>query len=397
MRQKPKILRIINRFNLGGPTYNVAYLTKYLEDEFETLLIGGEKEESESSSEFILEKLGLKPLLISEMQRELGILNDYRAYKKIRKIIRDYKPDIVHTHASKAGAVGRMAAIHEKVPVIVHTFHGHVFHSYFGRIKTWIFKVIERYLAYKSSAIVAISDIQKKELCEQFKIADKNKTTVINLGFDLTRFKINREELRAKFRDEFLIEKDEFVVSIIGRLAPVKNHALFLNAISRITDKIGKKVRFIIVGDGELRDNLLHQCEVLNLNYAYFPQNPRVAQVLFTSWITDVERALAGSDLVCLTSNNEGTPVSLIEAQAAGKAILSTQVGGIKDIVHPDAAILVKPGDEQSFSEALLKLILNPGECSEMGRAGDDFVMKRFGYERLVREMAQLYNRLLQG
>ncbi|MFP5471266.1 MAG: glycosyltransferase, partial [Bacteroidia bacterium] len=161
--EKIRVLRIINRFNIGGPTYNAAYLTKYLPEEYETLLLGGVKDEGEDSSEYILENLGIKPMLIEEMKRPINLKDDYLAYKKVRQIIKEFKPHIVHTHASKAGLVGRLAAIHSNVPIIVHTFHGHVFHSYFGRLKTFVFKSIERYLAKKSTKIIAISKEQKHE------------------------------------------------------------------------------------------------------------------------------------------------------------------------------------------------------------------------------------------
>ena len=157
-----KVLRIINRFNLGGPTYNAGYLTKYLPDNFETKLIGGPNEKSEADSLFILESIGVKGHVIEEMRRSINPLNDLRAFRKILKIIKNYKPDIVHTHASKAGTLGRLAAWFSGVPVIVHTYHGHVFHSYFSAFKTFIFKTIERLLARKSSAIVVISQLQKR-------------------------------------------------------------------------------------------------------------------------------------------------------------------------------------------------------------------------------------------
>ena len=150
----PKVLRIINRFNLGGPTYNAAYLTKYMAPEFETLLVGGMHEITEGSSKYILENLGIEPIIIPEMKREINLKQDRIAYKKIKAIIKDFKPDIVHTHASKAGALGRLAAHQLGVKGIVHTFHGHVFHSYFGRVKTQFYKQVERYLAKKSTKII---------------------------------------------------------------------------------------------------------------------------------------------------------------------------------------------------------------------------------------------------
>ncbi|HEY6162907.1 MAG TPA: glycosyltransferase, partial [Bacteroidia bacterium] len=130
-----RVLRIINRFNLGGPTYNAVYLTRYMPPGYETLLIGGMKDESEESSEFIARDLGIEPVIISSMKRSINPFDDLKAYNEIKKIIREFRPDIVHTHAAKAGALGRRAAFACKVPVTVHTFHGHVFHSYFGKAK----------------------------------------------------------------------------------------------------------------------------------------------------------------------------------------------------------------------------------------------------------------------
>ena len=229
----PKVLRIINRFNIGGPTYNAAYLSKYLSKDFETLLVAGEKDETEDSSQFILHELGLKPIIIPEMKREINFKNDRIAYQKIKEIIADFKPDIVHTHASKAGAIGRLAAYKMKVPVILHTFHGHVFHSYFGKVKTTIYKTIERNLARKSTKIIAISPIQKKELSTIHKIAKPKKIEVIPLGFDLNKFKENQKEKRNSFRQKWLIEDDEIAIGIIGRLVPIKNHHFFLNVVKK--------------------------------------------------------------------------------------------------------------------------------------------------------------------
>ena len=257
MAKKIKILRIINRFNLGGPTFNAAYLTKYMGDEFETLLIGGEKDETEESSTFILDSLGLKPTIIPEMKREIGFKEDKIAYKKLKEIIKEFQPDIVHTHASKAGTLGRMAAYKCKVPVIVHTFHGHVFHSYFGKTKTVFYKNIERYLAKKSTKIVAISEKQKNELTQQHKICHKNKVAVVPLGFDLSKFQEDYEWKRNDFRKHYLLDDDEIAIGIIGRLVPIKHHGLFLEAINQLLKKSTKKIRVFIIGDGEEKENLI--------------------------------------------------------------------------------------------------------------------------------------------
>lgn len=393
----PRVLRIINRLNLGGPTYNVAYLSKYLSPEFETLLVSGMKEESEESSEFILDQLGLKPLYIPAMKREVSLRDDLNTYKRIKEIINEFKPDIVHTHAAKAGAVGRLAAHSCKVPVIVHTFHGHVFHDYFSPLKTKIFIEIEKRLSKRSTAIVAISEKQKYELNQVYKVAPENKTHVIRLGFDLVKFNENQEIKRSLFRKEYLIEEDEIVITITGRLVPIKNHHLFLNAIHNLKDKITKKVRFFIIGDGELREDLIKYCNQIGLNYTWYPQNPAKAYLTFTSWRKDIDVVNAGSDIIALCSNNEGTPVSLIEAQAANKPVLSTKVGGVENIISAQTGILVEKGDQKGFEENLLELINNDNLRANLSLKGWDLMKNDFHYTRLVEDTRNLYKKLLSA
>lgn len=390
-----KVLRIINRFNLGGITYNVAYLTKYLSPDFETLLIGGAKEEGEESSLHITENLGLKPIIVEELQRSIGFKSDYAAYKRIKQIIKEYKPDIVHTHASKAGAVGRLAAIHCKVPIIVHTFHGHVFHSYFGTLKTAFFKSIERYLAKRTNAIIAISDIQKKELTEVFKICSPQQTHVVNLGFDLERFTQNIEQKRKEFRTKYNLQDDELAIGIIGRLAPVKNHELFIDAIENAAKHSNKKIRAFIIGDGETRAQLENYLITKKLP---FSNDASVAKLFcFTSWIKNVDWALAGLDLVALSSKNEGTPVSLIEAQAAGKFIISTNVGGTADILHKDCGFLCDKDKPEEFISQILNAITNFEALSVKAKNGQQQVLQQFSYKRLVKDVENLYNSLLKN
>ena len=331
MKKKIKILRIINRFNLGGPTYNAAYLTKYLEPEFETLLVGGAKYEEEESSEFILEKLEINSIVIPEMKRRINIKDDHKAYQQLKKIIKEFKPDIVHTHASKAGTLGRLAAFQCNVPIIVHTFHGHVFHSYFGKIKTTFYKNIERFLAKKSTKIIAISEIQKEELSQQHKICKADKITVIPLGFDLDRFQENKEDKRKSFRDNYFIKEDEIAIGIIGRLVPIKNHQLFINAIYEVKKRTSKKIRAFIIGDGEEKNQLISLLKRIELDYVEWNNDKFSATVTFTSWIKEIDWANAGLDIIALTSLNEGTPVSLIEAQASNKPIVTTNVGGVEN------------------------------------------------------------------
>lgn len=392
-----KVLRIINRFNLGGPTYNVAYLSKYMSEDFETLLVGGAKDDTEESSSFIVDNLGLKPIIIEEMLREINFRNDYIAYKKIKKIINEFKPDIVHTHASKAGTLGRLAAASCGVPIIIHTFHGHVFHSYFGKLKTIFYKNIERYLAKKSTAIIAISDIQKNELVNIHKICKADKVKVIPLGFDLTKFQENSVEKRKKFREKYNLDDDEIAISIIGRLVPVKNHSFFLEALKIVSTNTSKKIRAFIVGDGEERNNIEAKAKELAIPFIDGTRSNEKALLTFTSWIKEIDSVLAGSDIIALTSFNEGTPVSLIEAQAANIPIVTTNVGGIENVViKNETALLCKNNDFGEFSSAILSLIENDKLRQSMSEKGWDHVKDKFHYTRLIRDMEELYQNLLK-
>ena len=393
----PKVLRIINRFNIGGPTYNAAYLTKYLPSEYETLLIGGDKEESEDSSQHILDELGINPTIIPEMRRAIRFGNDYAAYKKIKQIIEEFKPDIVHTHASKAGTLGRMAAFACNVPAVVHTFHGHVFHSYFSKAKTTIFKRIEKKLALKSSAIVAISAIQKEELGTVHKIAPLDKIEVIPLGFDLERFQNNLEEKRAEFRKEYQIKDDEIAIGIIGRLVPIKNHQLFLNALRYVLDHTDKKVRAFIIGDGESRNDIINLAKDLNIPFSRSNVKFEISPLTLTSWIKNIDIVNAGMDIIALSSLNEGTPVSLIEAQAANNPVVSTNVGGIENVVLQNkTGLLSDVEDLETYSANLLELVENDSKREAMSKEGWKHVKDKYSYKRLVSDVDKLYKDLLK-
>lgn len=391
----PKVLRIINRFNIGGITYNVSYLSKFLEPDYETLLVGGPEEEGEDSSLYIPESLGLKPRVLEQFQRSISFRADYKAYKEIKRLIREFKPDIVHTHASKAGAVGRLAAIHCKVPVIVHTFHGHVFHSYFGKLKTGFYLFIERWLAKRSSAIVTISNKQKQELSDVFRIAPAGKMHVVPLGFDLARFTQNKATNRTSFRQTYSLEEDVIAIGIIGRLAPVKNHRLFIGAIAHLKKAGIGRFKAFVIGDGETKQEIMACCRELGVSYS--EQAGDQADVIFTSWIRQVEWALHGLDLVALTSLNEGTPVSIIEAQAAGKYVVATNVGGIEDVLHPDCGLLSEVQDKEGYFRNLESACRNFGQQGQQAaKAGEEWALSKFSYQRLVGDMARLYKDLIK-
>lgn len=360
-----------------------------MDDRFETVLVGGLPDIGESDSLYILEKYGVKPILLEEMVRQPNMKSDRRAYRKLKEIMRDFQPDIVHTHASKAGTLGRRAARACRVPVVVHTFHGHVFHSYFGKLKTKVFKEIERNLARKTDAIIAISELQKRELTEVHEICPAEKVSVVPLGFDLDPFRAKRTTEREATRKKFGLLPDEIAVAIVGRLAPIKNHTYFLDVAEAVLERTHQKLKYFIVGDGPEREAIEDRVAKMN---ARFPN-----AIQLTSWITDIGSFNAGMDIVCLTSKNEGTPVSLIEAQAAGIPVVSTEVGGVRDIVlEGETGFVVPLENKEDFIERLYSLVENENIREKMSQNGWNFVRDKFHYKTLVRNIEQLYVDLIE-
>jgi glycosyltransferase involved in cell wall biosynthesis len=333
--------------------------------------------------------MDLKPLLIASLVREISFKKDRKAYQEIRALIREYKPDIVHTHASKAGAIGRLAAHKEGVPVIVHTFHGHVFHNYFGSIKTLVYKTIERYLAKKSDKLIAISPLQKMELTKTHKIAKADKFAVIPLGFDLSKFQVDHLARKTAFKEKYGVDSESINIGLIGRLTAIKNHALFLDALDYVGFKTTVKINAFIVGDGELKSEIQAKANELMHKHKHI-------NIIFTSWIRKIELILPALDLVCLTSLNEGTPVSLIEAQAANVPVISTNVGGVKDVVSDGhTGVVIDSFEADDYGNELLKLIENKAYREGLGKQGWDFVKEKYHYKRLTTDMENLYKDLL--
>jgi glycosyltransferase involved in cell wall biosynthesis len=272
------------------------------------------------------------------------------------------------------------------------------YHSYFSwaclslllwQIKTAIFKQIERSLAKKSTGIIAISEQQKKELSEIHKICPADKIEVIPLGLDLTKFNTNKVENRAKLRTELGLTENEIAIAIIGRLAPVKDHGFFLDAIEKVAEKTSKNIRVFIAGDGSERAIIEQRANDINSKFK--------GLITFTSWIEDIAPFNHAMDIVCLSSKNEGTPVSLIEAQAAGVPVISTNVGGVKDIVEEgETGFVVEPNDLEAYANKLLELVEDETLRSKMAENGWDHVGEKFHYTRLVRNIEDYYLRLLQ-
>jgi len=372
-----KIVRIIARLNIGGPARNAVLLS----DLGETVLVCGEVGEGEGDMMYLAREKGIEPIIVPELGRELSFLNDCRAFWKIYRIICRERPDIVHTHTAKAGTLGRLAAAlynltHCLCKVgcvrckVVHTFHGHVLHSYFGSTKTWFFIWAERISSLFTDKIVTVSDVLKKELSGIFRIAPEEKFSVVELGFELD------ELLKLPPKEA----SDVINIGIVGRLVPVKNHKMLL----RVAQKI--KARFLIVGDGELRQELEDYVKALKIEDV----------VGFRGWVKDVADIYRDLDIVVLTSLNEGTPVSIIEAMAAAKPVVATRVGGVSDIVQDrKSGYLVRSGDEEDFEEKLSSLIRDREKRLRFGEYGRRLVKDRFSKDRLIKDTKELYNSLL--
>ena len=404
--KKIKILRIISRLNIGGPAIHVHLLTNGLNaHKFETRLVTGRISSREGSMEYLFRSEDSKPIIISELQREIRLFSDVRAFFQILRLLVRERPDIVHTHTAKAGFSARFAVIlynkiRKRNVLSVHTFHGHVFEGYFNRLSSLMFMNIERLMGRIADAIIAISPSQKKDLVEKYRIGNEKKVRVIELGFNLTPF-THANERRGGFRKHIEVSDDVVLVGIIGRLVPIKNHKVFLRAANRLlSDHPEAPLKFVIVGDGQLRQELESDCRSLGIS----------GSVKFCGWVKDIPMVYADLDILALTSNNEGTPVSMIEAMAASVPVISTDAGGVGDLLGDvlrrpgkkgfavcERGILCQTQDAAGFAEGLDYLI---GEDTAVRRervaAARRHVEAHFGKDRLIRDIESLYDSLLK-
>jgi len=386
--KKAKILRIIARLNIGGPAIHTILLSHELDKlGYKTILVKGLEGQREGDMMNLAKAKGIKPVIIPELGREIGFKNDVKAFYKLYKIIKQERPDIVHTHTAKAGTLGRIGAKLAGVPIILHTFHGHVLRGYFGKVKTWFFIQIEKALARISTRVITLSNELKKELTGMG-IGDEKKIEVVPLGLELEPF-LKNEKYRGKFREELGLSEDTFLIGIIGRLVPIKGHRYFLQTAKAVSSQfsiLNSQLKFIIIGDGELREEL----------ETYAGQLGILNDVIFTGFRQDLPEVYADLDIVVLTSINEGTPVSVIEAMASGKPVVATKVGGVSSLVKDNVTgFLVKSGDVRSFSEAILKLLKNPEIRQKMGRKAREEVFPYYDVSELVKRIDCLYTQLI--
>lgn len=377
MSDRIRIVRIISRLNIGGPAIHVALLTALMNDEtFESTLITGSIGDEEGDMTYYAAQHGVTPVMVEALGRELHPLRDIRTLWELTRLLRKLKPDVVHTHTAKAGFVGRWAARFAGVPVIVHTFHGHVFEGYFGPLKTRFFLSLEQATARITDVVLTLTQSLRRDLADKFRIARAERITVLPLGLDLAPIAAVPRKAGA-FRARIGVPAETPLVGIAGRMVPIKNHALFLDAAAQIHAQ-RTDVRFVIIGDGELRADLEQKIDALALREV----------VTVTGWISDMANAYADLDVFALSSINEGTPVTVIEALAAGCPVVATHVGGLPDLLEGGRlGKLVSSGNSHALAESILETLDNPPDPMP----GQQAVLSQYGIDRLVSDLSALY------
>jgi glycosyltransferase involved in cell wall biosynthesis len=405
--QPIRILRIIARLNIGGPAIQAISLSDHLSREgYKTLLVSGKVAPREGDMAYFAEQRGVQPVILPKMGREITPIGDMHSLMDLRRIIKRFRPQIIHTHTAKAGTLGRLAGLSFNLTRrrvvkmrMVHTFHGHIFHSYFGSLKTRLFIQMERFLSRFTDRVIVISPSQQHDICLRYGIAPPEKVRIIPLGFDLSDFGGKGDDGR-EIRERYILQEGQSVtlVGIIGRLTDVKNHRVLLEAAKclKVMGK-GEHFRFLIVGDGELRQDLIAYARKLGVQNA----------VIFAGWQKDMPSIYQALDIVALTSLNEGTPVSLIEAMASARPVVATDVGGVRDlmgVIDQDSkdgyaraqhGILVHSEDGEGLARALSFLHENKKVSEEMAKRGRKFALNHYSVERLVKDIKSLYKEIL--
>lgn len=377
-------MRLIARMNLGGPAHHVALLSGRLDPEkYETMLVAGVVGRGEE--EHLVAEVPIRRL--PTLGPDIRPLDDLRALIAIVRLIREFRPDLVETHTSKAGMLGRLACLlaGRGRPVVVHTFHGHVLRGYFGPRKTRLFLTIERLLARVSDLLIAVSQATVDELVE-LGVAPREKFAVVPLGLELDEFLALDPAPGGGMREELGASEGETLLTFTGRLVPIKRPELMLQALARARGG-GARIRVAVVGDGELRPSLEALAADLGCAEA----------VNFLGYRRDVPAIAAASDAAVLTSDNEGTPVALIEAAAAGRPAVATDVGGVRDIVVEGTGLLAPAGDADALAERMTRLAADRELRLRLGAKAREHVREGFTAERLLTRIDEIYSRLLAG
>jgi glycosyltransferase involved in cell wall biosynthesis len=432
------VCRVIARLNIGGPAIHTILLTSRLpSDRYRSFLIKGSESHSEGNMEDLAAREGISLIRLPQMGREIHPLKDFIALVKLVQLFWRQRPAIVHTHTAKAGALGRLAAqainwarhgsrfLKRSAPPrirIIHTYHGHIFEGYFSSAKTRLFLLIEKLLARVTDVVIVISPLQRKEIVDRYRIARSSQVRIIPLGLDLSPF-LSSSPSQGKLRAELGVGNGTKLIGIVGRLVPIKRHDVLFRAIDRLEDLLGREADYLclVVGDGELLSQLKRLAEGMGIT----------RRVRFLGWRENLEAIYSDLDCLVVSSDNEGTPVSAIEAMASGVPVVASAVGGVPDLFPPldegeaprdvalrsgevlslwegplkgesldgprlaSSGILVPPGDDRALALALELLWSKPDLMASCGRWARAWVGEAFSIERLVADIDALYRELL--
>lgn len=377
---------MIARLNVGGPARHVTILDRRLAARgFQTLLAHGEIGPEEASLEQLIEDAGIPSRRIPGLGRRVSPLSDLRAFVSLVGLIFRQRPDIVHTHTAKAGTLGRIAALLYNLPrrrrsrcLVVHTFHGHVLHGYFGEFASAAVRAIERALGFVTDCIVVLSERQRQDIADRYRIAKPDRVRVVPLGLELDLL----TALAPRTTHDAAV-----VFGFVGRFVPIKNLPLLIEAFARVHREVGS-ARLLLVGDGESRASV----------EALVAQQGLTAVVKLGGWRADLASVYGDIDVLVLTSLNEGTPVAAIEAMAAGLPVVATDVGGVSDVIVDGCTGLVVPSASvEPLAAAMLSLARSSELRRRLGVAAREAVRTRFSAERLASNVAALYDRELSA
>ncbi|HEY7949823.1 MAG TPA: glycosyltransferase [Solirubrobacterales bacterium] len=384
--ERLRVLQVIGRLNMGGPAHIAALLSgrRFDPDRYETLLVHGSLAAGEESLAELAEEEGATMRHLPELQQPVQPLRDAQALAKLVRLVRGFRPHVVHTHTAKAGFLGRQAALAVRPrPAVIHTYHGHVLEGYFGAAKSRLYLEMERALARVSDCLIGVSQATVDDLV-RLGVAPPSKFRVLPLGLDLDRLPEPPGELRAASRAELGVGDGEILLVFVGRIVPIKRLDLLLRALAKAREA-DPRLRLAVVGDGEERPELERQAAELGI----------AGDVRFLGYRRELRPVFAAADLAVLSSDNEGTPVSLIEAAAAGLPAVATDVGGVREVVSEETGILVSPDDAPALAVAIVEMANDAGRRERCGAAARKHAIDSYGAKRLLTDVDQLYQKLI--
>ncbi len=381
MSLKIKVAHIITRFDKGGSAENTFLTIKGMDrSRYEITLISGKEDDPSQDRSAQMREMGVEHIPIRELSRNISLIRDWKAMLKIRRILKNRNFNIVHTHTSKAGFLGRIAARAVKTPLIIHTPHGHVLFGYFGKIKTLVFKILEKWINQITDNIIALTEREKEDYVFS-KLANKDKITVIHSGIELKKYKNLSIEEKQSLKKTLNIPEETLIVGTAGRLVPVKGPEILMRAAEKVLMK-HPDVYFLFAGDGDQRRALGLLANGLGIK----------KNIVFLGWRADLVEILSLYDIFVLPSLNEGMGRVLVEAMALGKPIVASDIGGIPDLIfHGKNGFLVPPQKSSELAQYIQFLLEDENLRTSMGQKGK-ILSRNFSIEKMVQNIESLYN-----